>query len=100
MTSSKTAPKRKRDKAFYLDLIKKRFTANPETGFVGLPGVESLAQNESQLRELDLVTLKAIAHAARNLLKATATHRPTVSGWGIEAPAEGYEATFFLTSMR
>jgi hypothetical protein len=73
MTSSKTTPKRRRDKAFYLDLIKKRFQQIRETGFVGLPGVESLAQNESQLRELDLVTLKAIAHAARNLLKATAT---------------------------
>jgi hypothetical protein len=76
MTSSKTAPKRKRDKAFYLDLIKKRFQQIRETGFVGLPGAESLVQDESQLRELELVTLKAIAHAARNLLKATAKLPP------------------------
>jgi hypothetical protein len=71
MTSSTTVPKCKRDKAFYLNLIKKRFQQIRETGFVGLPSVESLAQDESQLRELDLGTLKAIAHGTHNLLKAT-----------------------------
>lgn len=57
MTSSNTAPIRKRDKAFYLDLIKRRFQQIRRTGFVGLPSVELLARNESLLKELDLVTL-------------------------------------------
>jgi hypothetical protein len=61
-----------KDKAYYLDLIRRQSQEMRELGFLGSPGAEALTQTEAKLARLDLSLLKSIARGAENLLKAAA----------------------------
>jgi hypothetical protein len=85
---SKDDFRRERTKARYLNLLKRQSQQLRELGFLGSLSADSLARTESQLEELDLNTLKAIARAARSLLlRAKASHDTDTRKATIPAPA-------------
>jgi hypothetical protein len=70
MTPAVIGLKREERKAIFLDLIKKRIQQLNHMGFLRSQSGESLARTESQLEDLDLNTLKAIARGAGRFVRA------------------------------
>jgi hypothetical protein len=60
---------RRRDKIYYLDLIKRQSQQMRELGLLRSLGPEQTARIDAELGRLDLDLLKAIARGAENLLR-------------------------------
>jgi hypothetical protein len=79
MLRATNAPRRIRDRAFYVGLIKKRIRQIRQKGDTDWAGMVSLNQTARKLDNLSLEVLKAISRAAGMILEAGRLHR--VYGW-------------------